>query len=93
MPENDSAAPAEPSVSDVREWVPDATIGEVVEFASKWFPTHLLLWVARMREKEYQNAYQECRQMHRVVSRIEAYLRMVQRRGPKPEKKPDETDS
>jgi hypothetical protein len=78
--------PEQPTLSARREWQRDTSIAEVVVFVSKEFPTHLLLWVARMREKDFTGAAAECSQLRRIAARVEAYQRMVQRRGPEGEK-------
>jgi len=93
MPADENAPPPDPSVTDARAWPPDTSVSEVAKFASDAFGTHLLLWVARMREKQYAEAYRECQNLRRVVMRMEAYQRMLLRRGLEREKKPNETDS
>lgn len=79
MPDESNATPREPQLTDLREWPPDTNTSEVVHFASKEFPTRLLLWVAAVREKDYLRAEREEANMRRVVARIFAYRRMRQR--------------
>jgi hypothetical protein len=87
----DRELPEQPTLADRREWPCDTSIAEVVCFVSREFATHLLLWVARMREKDFTGAAAECSNLRRITARVEAFQRMIQRRGPAQEKPNDES--
>jgi hypothetical protein len=84
--------PTDEQIFGGRAWPNTTTIAECVASVSVVFPRHLLLWVARMREKDFDGATNECSNLRRIVARVEAYQRMVQRRGPAKGEKPDETN-